>query len=584
MMKRRMRITTIFLVAIVLSCGKRAQTGGAIISGKVKVNWSNEVKLSGGPIVLTDQWISRLNLGDTLISIEPNGSFQIELSMDKADFYRISHESSEVEVFLEPSDSIFLDFESSDVVKGSGKELNRHLETLRNQINSYRRYVFDNRLYDLSVSEFASVLDSLRSNYLEIHDQFKSSHEVHKTYDQKVIADIDFRLKLFKVSQPGVYKEITGERLDVSDTYFDDLAKGSLQNPEYLKSLDFILFLDSYVDAISSGEYKFDIYWHAPIEKIHPRYETIAGLIAHADIKDYLLSQHLHDILDNHDVKYISDLMPRYREDCTNPILVKQIEERFDKEMTRREEPSEIQVYKVVDGVELEAHIFYPEDHQAGDKRSAYLFFHGGGWAIGSAKWGYSNCKRYRDLGMVAISFEYRLVDIHRTNIVDCIKDAKSAIQWSRKESVRLGIDSTKIVAAGFSAGGHLAASTAILREFNGANGPFSSEPNAIIVQSASYNTTKSDWFSRQSDQKPKSISTYHNVESGLVPSIFFHGAEDHLAPLEEFTQFKNKMDSLGNDYEYQIFEGVGHFFNNDEADREVDRLTKEFLTNSGFL
>jgi len=186
---------------------------------------------------------------------------------------------------------------------------------------------------------------------------------------------------------------------------------------------------------------------------------------------------------------------------------------------------------------------------------------------------------------MVAISFEYRLIDIHQSNLLDCVRDAKSAILWTRKQAKALGIDPDKIVAAGFSAGGHLAACTAILDEYEEVDDSgLSSKPNAIIIHSASYNTLKKPWFGRYSEQKPESISTFHQVKANLVPAIFFHGMDDHLAPLGEFTEFRDKMDALGNDYEYKIFENVGHFFNDPNARQIVQEMTDDFLVKLGYI
>lgn len=278
-------------------------------------------------------------------------------------------------------------------------------------------------------------------------------------------------------------------------------------------------------------------------------------------------------------------MLPKFREDCKTPEFVKRIEDRILASMERREEPSTIKIYKKIGNIELEAHIFYPEDFKTGDKRPAYLFFHGGGWSMGIPEWGYKNCKNYSSEGMVAISFEYRLIDIHNSNILDCVRDAKSAILWTREQAELLGVDPDKIVAAGFSAGGHLAACTAILNEYEEtSDSGRSAKPNVIVVHSASYNTLKNNWFAKKSEQNPTSISTFHQLDKNLVPAIFFHGTNDHLAPISEFTEFRDKMDALGNDYEYKIFENVGHFFNNRSARKTVQEMTEAFFVKLGYI
>ena len=140
------------------------------------------------------------------------------------------------------------------------------------------------------------------------------------------------------------------------------------------------------------------------------------------------------------------------------------------------------------------------------------------------------------------------------------------------------------MVAAGFSAGGHLATSTATLDEFRLKQGKFNSKPNALVVHSASYDTTKSNFFKRKSNGKPESISTFHHIKKGMPPSIFFHGTDDHLAPIMEFTKFRDKMNALNNDFDYKIFDNVGHFFNNNGARKQVQELTDSVLKKLGYI
>jgi len=298
-----------------------------------------------------------------------------------------------------------------------------------------------------------------------------------------------------------------------------------------------------------------------------------------------MLNEHLKKSISNYGIAYLGDIINDYKANTKNPTLKKQVLDMYETAEKRRTESDTIMIYKRIGTIELEAHIFKPEGHSSTDKTPVYAFFHGGGWAVGIPEWGYKNCKRYRDKGMVAVSFEYRLLDIHGSNIINCIEDAKSAILWLRNEAESLGIDPNKIVAAGFSAGGHLAAATAILEDFEKTDpSGFTSIPNAFITHSATYDTSKSNFFRRQSDGKPKSISTFHNVKSGLPPSIAFHGTDDHLAPKSEFTAYRDAMERANNDFEYKLFEGVGHFFSDTKASDEVAALTDAFLEKLGYL
>ncbi|MEM7186085.1 MAG: alpha/beta hydrolase [Bacteroidota bacterium] len=573
------------LSLVLLSCNQQNETGTAVLTGQMNINWSNTATLSSGAVTLTDAWIDRLNPGDSIINLGEDGNFRIEIALQQPDFYTLSHENNSVELFLSPGDSLGIDFSSEAIVSGTSEAVNGHLQSLRNIINANRRYINGLEFYTKPIAAVDAILDSLDQTYRDAHRDFKNAHPVHDRFEQKVLADITYRHKLYKIVHPPLYDQKKNEKLPIETDYYDAIAQGSFDDPELLKSFDYILFLDEYVNGLAAGAYKYGNYFDAPIQRIHPRYHQISQLEVHQEIKDYLLHQHLHKSMDNYGVVYLQDLLPQFREDCKNPEFVKEIEARFDAGMERRSKSDEIKIYKTIGDIQLEAHIFYPDDFQEGDRRPAYVFFHGGGWAIGVPEWGYRNCEHYRDKGMVAISFEYRLIDIHGSNLLDCVRDAKSAVQWTRSEAQSLGIDPDKIVAAGFSAGGHLAACTAILDTFEDTeNSVLSSKPNAIIVHSASYNTLKNSWFARHSEQDPEAISTFHQVDKGLVPSIFFHGTDDHLAPISEFTEFRDKMDALGNDYQYKIFENVGHFFNNPAARKEVLRMSEEFLGELGYI
>lgn len=582
--------TRVLGILLVVSAGLFSYTttpkkAVAILTGKVDVNWSHTLKLSNGAVTFIDPWIDRLGQGDSIIRLEDDGTFIIKLPIQQSDFYTLSHESNEVELFVSPNDSLHIDFTSETVVSGTSEKVNGHLRSLRAIINSNRRYINGIEFYNQPSATTNAILDSLELVYLNIHEKFKLGHPVNDVFEQKIVSDITYRKKLYKIVHPALFKQKTNENLPIKETYYEDIAKGSFANSNLLKSLDYILFLDAYITAQSAGSYKYGNYFDESIEKIHPRYAQIQQLDAHQEIKDYLFNEHLHKSMDNYGVAYLEDLMPKFRKDCKNPRFVEEIEARFQKGLEKRKEPSTIKIYKTIGNIALEAHIFYPEDFKEGDQRPAYVFFHGGGWAIGVPEWGYKNCKNFSSKGMVAISFEYRLLDIHGSNLLDCVRDAKSAVLWTRKQATSLGIDPNKIVAAGFSAGGHLAACTAILDAYEETDDSgLGSKPDAIIVHSASYNTLKNDWFARNSEQKPTTISTFHQLDKNLVPSIFFHGTDDHLAPISEFTEFRDKMDALGNDYEYKIFENVGHFFNDSEARKTVKELTEAFLTELGHI
>ena len=113
---------------------------------------------------------------------------------------------------------------------------------------------------------------------------------------------------------------------------------------------------------------------------------------------------------------------------------------------------------------ELSLHVFNPQGHQVTDHSPAIVFFFGGGWNGGTPKQFYEQAKFFADHGFVAISAEYRVESRNKTTPFECVQDGKSAIRWVRSHAPELGVNSKQIVAAGGSAGGHVAVCTGIIK------------------------------------------------------------------------------------------------------------------------
>jgi acetyl esterase/lipase len=93
-------------------------------------------------------------------------------------------------------------------------------------------------------------------------------------------------------------------------------------------------------------------------------------------------------------------------------------------------------------------------------------------------------------MGFVTFSVDYRLsIDNGITpsktiSPIECIMDARSAMRWVRANAAKFHIDPDKIVAAGQSAGGHLALSTSMIDEYNEKtdDSGISCRPDAILL------------------------------------------------------------------------------------------------------
>ena len=228
------------------------------------------------------------------------------------------------------------------------------------------------------------------------------------------------------------------------------------------------------------------------------------------------------------------------------------------------------EVYKTIDTTRLKVDIFYTRQSFGRENNTAIVFFHGGGWAFGTPSEFFTTCERYARMGIVTFSVEYRLsiengVTPHRTiSPIESVMDAKSAIRWVRGNAGKFHIDSNKIVAAGQSAGGHLALCTAMINDYNEKSDDMSisCRPNALLLFAACVNPVEA-WCDRLlADRRTKiwSISPSHNMCKGLPPMIQFHGTDDEMVPFWTVQFFESAMKKEGNYFELHKYEGKKHY------------------------
>jgi acetyl esterase len=96
------------------------------------------------------------------------------------------------------------------------------------------------------------------------------------------------------------------------------------------------------------------------------------------------------------------------------------------------------------------------------------VYFHGGGWALGSLQSHDALCRRLALASdAVVIAVDYRLAP--ESKFPAAVEDALSAVLWVRGHCAALSADPSRIVVAGDSAGGNLAAVVALqMREQDG--------------------------------------------------------------------------------------------------------------------
>jgi len=258
--------------------------------------------------------------------------------------------------------------------------------------------------------------------------------------------------------------------------------------------------------------------------------------------------------------------------------------------------------YKSASGVDLQLWIFNPPNHSIENEVPAIVFFFGGGWNGGSPEQFVKQCEYLAGRGMVSMVADYRVASRNDVRVDACVADAKSAVRWIRENADILGVDPVRIAAGGGSAGGHLAAATALLPEFDepSENLEISSRPNALALFNPALVLAPLGEENPQQEERlknllkrlgaePEKLSPYHHVSKGSAPCIIFHGTADKTVPFESVELFRDKMKESGNTCILAAYENEGHgFFNYGRKDNEAYYSTvsvmDDFFVDLGWL
>ena len=235
----------------------------------------------------------------------------------------------------------------------------------------------------------------------------------------------------------------------------------------------------------------------------------------------------------------------------------------------------QIYTYKQIDDINLKLWVFNPPKHSLSSPKPAIVFFFGGGWRGGTPKQFEQHSRYLSKRGIVSILADYRVLNRNKTKAIYCLKDAKSAIRWVRKNAQYLGIDPNKIISSGGSAGGHLAAATGTIKLFDEENEDLniSSKPNAMIlfnpvVITASVNQYKIKETREKRNKEfigvdPALFSPYNYIDKETPPTIIFHGDSDTTVDPQMVILFNSKMEMSNIFCKLFIYEGEKHgFFN----------------------
>lgn len=249
----------------------------------------------------------------------------------------------------------------------------------------------------------------------------------------------------------------------------------------------------------------------------------------------------------------------------------------------------ELLLYKQIDTTKLFMKIYKPPNFNAIHKYPAMVFYFGGGWNGGSINQFEPHAKYFSTRGIICILADYRVKKRHHTTPFESLKYAKSAIRYLRENAQQLGIDTSKIIAAGGSAGGHLAAATALIEDYNEQtdNLAVSCIPNALVLFNPVIDNGPGGYGFERIGEHYKNFSPLHNIKSGAPPTIIFLGTKDRLIPVATVKYYQKVMEKVNSPCQLYLYKNQGHgFFNYNKFKyyKKTVSETDEFLQAQGFL
>ena len=211
--------------------------------------------------------------------------------------------------------------------------------------------------------------------------------------------------------------------------------------------------------------------------------------------------------------------------------------------------------------------------------RPAIVYYHGGGWVIGSlAVYEPSAQALAERTGAIVFSVDYRLASETMNKFPAAHEDAYAAYKWVRDNATTLNVNPAKIAVAGESAGGNMAAAVCILARERGVTLPvhellvypvadnnlntasYMQYATAVPLSKANIQYFTGLYFNTPADGDNRLISLVDVADlKGLPPTTIIAAEIDPLQT--EGKLLADKLTAAGVKTTYQLYTGTTHEF-----------------------
>lgn len=263
--------------------------------------------------------------------------------------------------------------------------------------------------------------------------------------------------------------------------------------------------------------------------------------------------------------------------------------------------------YSTANNTDLKLDLYLPHNRTAATP--ALILFHGGGWVGGQKERNVLYLLPYLSMGWAVINVEYRLAS--NSLAPAAVEDCRCALRWAARHAKEYGIDPSKFVLTGTSAGGHLALITAMLPAGNafdrrcptddGVRWNQAAEPDvkvaavvnwfgitdvAELVEGPNAKHYAVEWFGSLENRAElaRRVSPMTYVRAGVPPVITIHGEEDDVAPYAQAVRFHAALEKAGVSNRLVTIRGRKHGGFNRQELLSSYAAVREFLRKNGLL
>ena len=204
--------------------------------------------------------------------------------------------------------------------------------------------------------------------------------------------------------------------------------------------------------------------------------------------------------------------------------------------------------------------VYVPDAQAFPGARPVIVFFYGGAWEAGERGQHRFVGEAFASRGFVVVVPDYRLYP--EVKYPEYVRDAASAMAWTKREISKHRGDPARITLMGHSAGAHIAAMVAYNPRFLGAVGLSRSDVHAFVGLAGPYDFVPTepdivDNLGAEGGAARAMPATF--VQGGEPPSLLVTGDEDKRVDPANTQRLAAALRRVGSKVEVWVVPGYGH-------------------------